>query len=111
MNILITGGCGFVGSNLSIELKNQGNQVTCFDNLSRKGSELILQRILDHGCNFLHGDIRNSEDFINLEHDFDLMIECSAEPSVLYGSKGSDALYLISNNLIGFINCRILSHT
>jgi CDP-paratose 2-epimerase len=105
MNILITGGCGFVGSNLSIELKNQGHQITCFDNLSRRGSELILFRILEHGCNFIHGDIRNTEDLLKLKDYFDLMIECSAEPSVLSGSKGSDAYYLINNNLIGLINC------
>lgn len=105
MNILITGGCGFVGSNLSIELKKQDHQVTCFDNLSRRGSELILRRILDHGCSFIHGDIRNTEDLLKLKDDFDLMIECSAEPSVLSGSKGSDAYYLINNNLMGLINC------
>ena len=105
MNIVITGGCGFVGSNLSIDLKNQGHHVTCFDNLSRRGSEIILQRILDHGCNFLHADIRNTEDFLKLGNNFDLMIECSAEPSVLSGSRGSDAYYLINNNLVGFINC------
>jgi CDP-paratose 2-epimerase len=33
------------------------------------------------------------------------MIECSAEPSVLAGSKGSDAYYLVNNNLMGAINC------
>jgi len=105
MNILITGGCGFVGSNLSIELKNQGYQVTCFDNLSRRGSEIILPRILSHGCDFTHGDIRNREDFFRLNPDFDLMIECSAEPSVLSGSQGNDAYFMINNNLIGSINC------
>jgi CDP-paratose 2-epimerase len=105
MNILITGGCGFVGSNLSIELKNQGHRVTCYDNLSRRGSELIMHRIMEHGCNFIHGDIRNTEDLLKLNNDFDLMIECSAEPSVLSGSKGDDAYYLVNNNLIGLINC------
>lgn len=105
MNILITGGCGFVGSNLAIELKNQGHQVTCLDNLSRRGSELILQRILEYGCNFVHGDIRNTEDFLKLKDDFDLMIECSAEPSVLSGAKGNEAYYLINNNLFGLVHC------
>lgn len=105
MNILITGGSGFVGSNLAIELQNQNHEVTCFDNLSRKGSELILQRILEYGCNFIHGDIRNSEDFLKLKDDFDLLIECSAEPSVLAGAEGNEAYYLINNNLFGFINC------
>ncbi|MFO7145175.1 3-beta hydroxysteroid dehydrogenase, partial [Arthrospira sp. PCC 8006] len=63
MKILITGGCGFLGSNLAIYLKSQGHEITCFDNLVRRGSELILSRILEHECTFFHGDIRNAEDF------------------------------------------------
>ena len=105
MNILITGGCGFVGSNIAIALKNNGNSVTCFDNLSRRGSEIILQRILKHECTFVHGDIRNPDDFLKLKKHYDIMIECSAEPSVLAGSNGADAYSLINNNLIGSIHC------
>jgi len=47
MRILITGGCGFVGSNLAIYFKeNQiGTQINSLDNLSRKGSVLNLKRI------------------------------------------------------------------
>ena len=105
MNILITGGSGFVGSNLAIALKLEGHSITCFDNLSRRGSELILQRLLEHECNFVHGDIRNADDFEKLDESYDLMLECSAEPSVLAGTIGADAYSLINNNLIGFINC------
>ncbi len=44
MNILITGGAGFVGSNLAIEFKknNKDSQVVALDNLRRRGSELNL---------------------------------------------------------------------
>ena len=104
-SILITGGCGFIGSNLAIKLKECGYNVTCFDNLSRRGSEILLKRINSNGCNFVYGDIRNQEDFEKLENKYDLMIECSAEPSVMVGTKGCDAYYLINNNLIGAINC------
>ena len=40
MNILITGGCGFVGSNLAIFLKNEikNSKIIVFDNLKRRGS-------------------------------------------------------------------------
>lgn len=105
MNILITGGCGFVGSNLAIALKQASHSITCFDNLSRRGSELILQRLLDYECDFVHGDIRNPEDFEKLKGNYDLMLECSAEPSVLAGTNGNDALSLININLGGSINC------
>jgi CDP-paratose 2-epimerase len=105
MRILITGGCGFIGSNLAVGLAGKGCKVTAFDNLSRRGSETLLQRLLAHDCTFQHGDIRNQEDLARLTSDYDLMIECSAEPSVLVGTRGDDARFMINNNLIGSINC------
>ena len=47
MKILITGGAGFVGSNLGIELvkKNSRFKITAFDNLKRRGSELNISRL------------------------------------------------------------------
>lgn len=105
MKILITGGCGFIGSNLAVALKQDGHSVTCFDNLSRRGSEILRDRIREFGCRFVKGDIRKKADLARLKGGFDLMIECSAEPSVLVGSKGSDAWFMIENNLIGSVNC------
>jgi CDP-paratose 2-epimerase len=104
-NILITGGAGFIGSNLGVALKADGHAVTCLDNLSRRGSELLLRRILENGCSFLHGDIRNEEDLEKIKRPFDIMIECSAEPSVLVGTRGEDARFLLNNNLFGAVNC------
>ena len=104
-NLLITGGCGFIGSNLAIGLLREGYSVTCFDNLSRRGTEYLLKRIQEHGCKFVFGDIRNVEDFGKLKERYDVLIECSAEPSVLVGSEGSEARYIINNNLVGSINC------
>ena len=47
MKILITGGCGFVGSNLAIHIKDNrlATQIDSLDNLSRKGSLLNLNRL------------------------------------------------------------------
>ena len=47
MKILITGGCGFIGSNLTIYLKDKikNVKITSIDNLSRKGSILNLKRL------------------------------------------------------------------
>lgn len=105
LSILITGGCGFIGSNLSVALAKAGHQVLAFDNLSRRGSELLRARVLGHGCDVTHGDIRSSEDLARLKGSFDVLIECSAEPSVLAGASGDDARFLINNNLGGAINC------
>lgn len=104
-NVLITGGCGFIGSNLAVSLAADGDSVVCFDNLSRRGSEILLRRILEHGCEFVHGDIRNREDFNKVKQECEVMIECSAEPSVLMGSQGSEAMFMVENNLFGAANC------
>lgn len=103
--ILITGGCGFVGSNIAVLLKQKypGYTIIALDNLKRRGSELNLPRLRNHEVKFVHGDIRNKEDFDDLGH-IDLLIEASAEPSVMAGISNS-LDYLINTNLTGTINC------
>jgi CDP-paratose 2-epimerase len=105
-NILVTGGAGFVGSNLAIALKNkyQDFNIIALDNLKRRGSELNIKRLGQNGIAFIHGDIRNREDLDFGGQKIDLIIECSAEPSVLAGFDESPE-YLIHSNLIGTIYC------
>jgi CDP-paratose 2-epimerase len=105
MKILITGGAGFVGSALGISLKINypSYQVFALDNLKRRGSELNLSRLKKSGVEFIHGDIRNKEDFDALP-PVDVVIEASAEPSVLAGLEGTPD-YLINTNLVGTVNC------
>lgn len=102
---LITGGAGFVGSNLAFLFKKNFPEINiiCLDNLKRKGSELNLSKLVQEGIEFVHGDIRNKEDLLQLSK-IDLIIECSAEPSVLAGINGSPE-YLINTNLVGTLNC------
>lgn len=103
--ILITGGAGFIGSNLAVSFKKKYPEakIIALDNLKRRGSEMNINRLRDYGINFIHGDIRNPED-LNLGKRIDLLIECSAEPSVLAGF-GENPLYIINTNLYGTINC------
>ncbi|MFD2523770.1 NAD-dependent epimerase/dehydratase family protein [Emticicia soli] len=105
MRILITGGAGFVGSSLAIALKQNypSYEIFCLDNLRRKGSELNVARLTKQGISFIHGDIRNKEDFDSLPI-VDSVIEASAEPSVLAGLNGSPD-YLMNTNLFGTVNC------
>lgn len=103
--ILITGGCGFVGSNLAIQLKQQYPQykIIAFDNLKRRGSELNILRLKENDVEFIHGDIRNMEDF-NEIGIISCLIEAAAEPSVLSGIDSSPD-YVLNTNLLGTINC------
>lgn len=109
-NILVTGGAGFVGSNLALWLKRQysGANVIAFDNLKRRGSEANLPRLREGGVEFLHGDVRNAEDLSLDARHIDLILECSAEPSVLAGF-GESPAYLLNTNLLGTINCMELA--
>jgi CDP-paratose 2-epimerase len=103
---LVTGGAGFVGSNLCLSLRAEasGRRVVAFDNLKRRGSELNLQRLKAAGVEFVHGDVRSPDDLAALSGDFDLLVDCSAEPSVLAGATGSPA-YVVQTNLVGTANC------
>lgn len=104
--VLITGGAGFVGSNLALWYKRQhpSARVLALDNLKRRGSETNLPRLREHGVEFLHGDIRNVEDLRLDAQEIDLILECSAEPSVLAGYGGAPD-YLVNTNLLGTIHC------
>lgn len=105
MNLLITGGSGFVGSNLAIRFKKlyPSWTVLALDNLKRRGSELNVPRLRNNGVQFIHGDIRNSEDFDTIG-DVDCIIDAAAEPSVTAGLE-SNTDYVVNTNLMGTINC------
>jgi CDP-paratose 2-epimerase len=67
MKLLITGGCGFLGSNLASHGIKQGCEVTVFDNLSRLGTTDNLAWLKTFGdFDFVHGDIRNKNDVTRL---------------------------------------------
>ena len=103
-NILITGGAGFVGGNLAVYLKRKYPRVRVFalDNLIRRGSELNLPRLKEAGVKFIRGDARYLKEK-ELKFDIDLVLDCSAEPSVTAGY--NDPAYVIDTNLTGTVKC------
>jgi CDP-paratose 2-epimerase len=105
MRILITGGCGFVGSNLAVLFKQYYTdvEVYCLDNLSRRGAEVNLQKVLEVGGHFIHGDVRVKTDFDRVP-SVDIVIDAAAEPSVLAGKVPGELENLIDTNLNGTIN-------
>lgn len=63
MKLLITGGCGFLGSNLAAHALSRGIELCVFDSLYRHGSQSNLQWLRGQGrFEFVHGDIRNAND-------------------------------------------------
>ena len=64
--VLITGGAGFIGSNVAVGLARLRPSWTlvALDNLRRRGSELNLARLHEAGVDFVHGDIRVLDDVL-----------------------------------------------
>lgn len=104
--ILVTGGAGFVGSNLALRMRERypDARIIVADNLKRRGSEFNLGRLAQASIDFVHADVRNAEDLAFPGQGFDLLLECSAEPSVLAGFDSGPG-YLINTNLVGTVNC------
>ena len=60
--ILVTGGAGFIGSNLCEELLHLGNKVVCFENFATGKRENIEHLSADDNFTLIEGDIRKLED-------------------------------------------------
>ena len=100
MKILITGGAGFVGSNLAVYLSESGFDVSVIDNLVRRGSELNIPRLRDAGVSFRHGDVRNAEDLFDAKAD--VVLDTAAQPSAIDGYK--NPTFDFSNNVVCVAN-------
>lgn len=79
--ILITGGAGFIGSNLSLKLISMGYKVTVLDNLSEQihGHSSKLFKSIDGKVNFIKGDVRNAEDWHQSLKNQDIVVHLAAE--------------------------------
>jgi len=102
--VLVTGGAGFVGSHLCIRLAESGAQVIALDNLSRRGSELNVDRLRAAGVEFVRGDVRYAQDLEFAGRSIDWIVDCAAEPSVTAGY-GDGSRYVVETNLVGTLNC------
>ena len=65
---LVTGGAGFIGSNLCEAILNMGYQVRCLDNLSTGKQENVDLFLDKPGYQFIKGDITDMEVRLSLIH-------------------------------------------
>lgn len=81
MNILITGGAGFIGSNLSRALVSRGHRVTVLDNLSPQihGEHSSLLAGIQDQVRFLRGDVRNRGDWVTALEGQHAVVHLAAE--------------------------------
>jgi UDP-glucuronate decarboxylase len=99
MNILITGGAGFLGTNLSYSLLNEGHSITILDNL-HSGVEANLSYLKQqHDFIFINHDIRHP---ISLDQKFDQIyhLACPASPRFYQ----ADPIYTTETCVLGTLN-------
>ena len=103
MKILITGGCGFVGSNIAFFLKKKlkNTQIYSLDTLIRKGSKSNKNRLEKIKIYNYKIDITDNDKLKKLKK-FDLVIDCCAEPAIEASKKDPDRVF--NTNLIGTFN-------
>ena len=103
MNILLTGGCGFIGSHTAVELYKAGHEVVAVDNLSNSKPEALrrVAKITGREVPFVEADIRDraAMDKLFTEHKFDAVINFAGLKAV--GESVEKPLEYYENNMNG----------
>jgi len=104
MNILVTGGAGFIGSNLCEALVGRGHHVTCLDNFATGKMENLLPLLEQHPQQFrlIKGDIRNPDDCSKAVEGAEILFHEAALGSVPRSIK--DPVTTNEVNVSGFLN-------
>ena len=105
--ILVTGGAGFIGSNLCEALLDKGNKVVCLDNFATGKRENIEKLLKDTNFTLIEGDIRKLEDCLEAIRDVDYVLHQAALGSVPRSIK--DPITSNDVNVSGFLNMLIAS--
>jgi len=100
--ILVTGGAGFIGSNLCEALLEKGNKVICLDNFATGKRENLEQLLKDTNFTLIEGDIRKIEDCLKATKDIDYVLHQAALGSVPRSIK--DPITSNDVNVSGFLN-------
>lgn len=107
MKILITGGAGFIGSNLCEYFLNKGNHVTCLDNFATGHRRNIEHLSSNDKFKLIVGDIRNIEDCKTATQNIDYVLHQAALGSVPRSIV--DPITSNDVNVSGFLNMLVAS--
>ncbi|PIV47361.1 LPS biosynthesis protein WbpP, partial [bacterium (Candidatus Gribaldobacteria) CG02_land_8_20_14_3_00_41_15] len=86
--ILITGGAGFIGSNLAEKLAGQGQQVAVLDNLAT--GRLSNLKKIENQIQFIQADIRDLDSLRESFKGFDFVFHLAALPGVFFSVQKPD---------------------
>lgn len=105
--ILITGGAGFIGSNLCDYFLSKGNKVVCLDNFATGHRHNIDYLFANKNFQLIEGDIRNSEDCKKAVNGVDYVLHQAALGSVPRSIV--DPITSNDVNISGFLNMLVAS--
>jgi UDP-N-acetylglucosamine 4-epimerase len=105
--ILITGGAGFIGTNLCEYFLSKGYFVVCFDNFATGHRHNIAEFLVSENFKLIEGDIRNFEQCKNAVIDVDYVLHQAALGSVPRSIK--DPVTSNEVNVSGFLNMLVAS--
>ena len=113
MKVLVTGGCGFLGSHICEAFRQRGWEVVSYDNMTK--SELLrtgyqTEAARDHNWNVLEGlgvqlvvaDVRNLEELLDFASGCDYICHTAAQPAVTISME--DPLLDVSTNVVGTVH-------
>jgi nucleoside-diphosphate-sugar epimerase len=98
MHYLVTGGAGFIGTNLVVRLLKDGHKVRVFDNFSAGKREDRIQK----DAEYFEGDIRKMEDLQKAMKGIDGVFHMAAVPRVTYSVE--HPVETNENNVTGTLN-------
>ena len=105
--ILITGGAGFIGSNLCEALLNKDNKVVCLDNFATGKRENIEVLLEDPNFVLIEGDIRKLDDCVKATKNVDYVLHQAALGSITRSI--NDPITTNEVNVSGFLNMLVAS--
>jgi CDP-paratose 2-epimerase len=113
LKVLVTGGCGFLGSHICEAFRQRGWEVVSYDNMTK--SELLrtgyqTEAARDHNWNVLEGlgvqlvvaDVRNLEELLDFASGCDYICHTAAQPAVTISME--DPLLDLSTNVVGTVH-------
>lgn len=100
--VLVTGGAGFIGSNLCEDLLNYNNHVVCLDNFSTGKKKNIEPFLTNGNFHLIEGDIRNLDDCNTAMNGVDIVLQQAALGSVPRSLH--DPITTNAVNVSGFLN-------
>ena len=106
MNVMLTGGMGYIGSHIAVQLASLGHGVLIYDNLSNSSEDVLtqLETIIGSPVIFVRGDVRETDKLSKIlcDHKIDSVIHLAGLKAV--GDSVNDPISYYDSNISGAIS-------